>query len=304
MDSMHALSGERRSLLRAVESFAPQVIHGQSHGVARPLGLLGRRTGLPLLLTVHWRPQNVRAFRRLAPRLAGVIATTQDVREEMVNDCGVDRLRIRVIHNGVDVSGLFAREVPPILRSAVPVVGSLGPVEQMRGHEFFVRAAALLVSRGVAAQFLVAGEGAELPDVRRLVASLGLERHVTLVTGFSTYADILDAIDVVVQNSLVDVSGFSMLEAMAHGRPVVSFSTGTACETIEDHRTGLLVPKGDVKALAEAIRQLLADADTARQMGEDARKSVAEKFDIRAIAGQTLQYYSDALTGWAEAQKP
>lgn len=304
VERVSPLFGERKGFLKAVDGFSPELVHAQSFRVAGPLKLLSRRSDLPLVLTIHWRPESTRAFRRLSRRLAGIIATTQDVREEVVNKCGIERGKIRVIHNGIDVDRLACRDIPAIFRSRAPVVGSLGPIEEMRGHELFVRAASILVRRGTAAQFVIAGEGAELPGLRKLVGSLGLERCVTLATDFSAYEDILDALDVVVQNALVDVSGFSILEAMGHGRPVVAFNTGTACEIVEDKKTGLLVPKGDVKALAGAIQQLLNDVQMARHMGENARQTVKDKFNIQTIARQTLDYYRDILSAEAPLGGP
>jgi len=295
-------SGERKAFRAAVEEYGPAIVHGQSFHVAGALNLLSRQSSFPLLLTVHWRPPDKRSLRRLGRAVAGIIATTQDVREEMVNQFGVPRQKIRVIHNGIDIERLESRPVQPIFGSHVPVVGSLGPVEEMRGHELFVRAAAVLVGRGVQAQFVVGGAGHELPGLRKLIGSLGLERHVTVSTDFASYEEILDALDIVVQNSLVDVSGFSILEAMGHGRPVVAFNTGTACEMVEEKRTGLLVPKGDVPALADAVQYLLSDVSMARQMGESARKVVAERFNIRAIARQTLKYYRDVLADWRRSE--
>ena len=294
---------ERKAFLAAVEGFKPQLVHAQSFRVAGCLRALRRADRLPLLLTMHWRPGNARAMRRLSRELAGLIATTQAVREELVNECGVPRSKVKVIHNGINVERLPAEEECPIFRGQVPVVGSLGPVEEMRGHELFVRAAATLVNRGVQAQFVVAGAGTELPGLRKLVGSLGLERCVTISTDFSSYRDVLDALDVVVQSSQVDVSGFSILEAMGYGRPVVAFNTGTACEMIDDKKTGLLVPKGDVPALADAVQYLLSDANVARQMGANARRSVGARFNIRSIARETLHYYDDVLAAWARAEQ-
>jgi glycosyltransferase involved in cell wall biosynthesis len=77
---------------------------------------------------------------------------------------------------------------------------------------------------------------------------------------------------------------------------VVAFNTGTACEMVEDKKTGLLVQKGDVPGLADAIQYLLSDVSVARQMGRNAQKAVAEKFNIRTIARQTLAYYRSILT--------
>ena len=288
--------GERRAFVAAVREFAPEIIHAQGFGVAGGLRRIGKDSAPPLVLTAHWVPGHSRRLRRLTRRLRGIIATTQDVREELVNDCGVARSKVRVIPNGIDVERLDEHEVPPIFSNVVPAVGSLGPIEEERGHELFVRAAAILVRKCPAVQFVIAGEGRELPSLTRLVASLGLDRAVTLARDLTAYEDVLDALDVVVQSSQVDVSGYSILEAMGHGRPVIAFNTGTACEIIEDRTTGLLIPKGDVAALASAIEMLIGNPNLARQMGQNARQSVRERFDARTLARQTLEYYADLLS--------
>ena len=143
--------------------------------------------------------------------------------------------------------------------------------------------------------FVVAGRGSALPELRKLVTRLGLERCVTLATDFAAYEDVLAAIDVVVQSSQVDVSGLSILEAMGHGRPVIAFNTGTACEIVEDGKTGLLVPKGNVTALAEAMERLVGSPDAARRMGEQARLTVKRKFNVRIVGRETLLYYAAIL---------
>lgn len=281
--------------LEAVERFAPQIVHAQSYRAADALKLLSKETKLPLVLTLHGMPESPRALRKLSRHLAGIVATTQSVREGLVNQCKVDRRKIEVVHNGIDVNALQEHQVPPIFQGDSPVVGSLGPVEELRGHELFVQAASVLIRSKTDAQFVIAGQGQELPRVRKLIGDLGLERCVTLVTEFASYDDVLGAIDIVVQSSQVDVSGFSILEAMGHGRPVVAFNTGTACEIVEDSRTGLLVPKGDVQGLAEAIRRLISDREMARRMGQEARQAVAEHFNIRLNARRTLQCYGEVL---------
>ena len=124
---------------------------------------------------------------------------------------------------------------------------------------------------------------------------------MTIATDFAEYEEVLGALDVVVQSSLVDVSGFSILEAMGYQRPVIAFNTGTACEMIEDSRTGLLVPKGDAEALAKAIRSLITDKERARQMGRAARESVRQSFNVRTLARDTLRVYGEVLSGRASS---
>ncbi len=295
LEGMRLHFAEQGKFLDAVGGFAPQLVHGHTLRVAGMMGLLSRRAPLPLVLTLHWLPHGGRHVRAVSRCLSGVIATTQSVREGLVNRCGVEKQKVKVIANGIDLERLAGHDMPPIFRSEVPAVGSLGPIESQRGHELFVQAAARLVADGARAQFVVAGQGDELPGIRKLVRDLGLQHDVTIAPDFATYVDVLGALDVVVQSSQVDVSGVSILEAMACGRPVVAFNTGTACELVEDGRTGVLVPKGDVDALADAIARLMADQDEARQMALNAQEAVRQRYDIRAVAAETLAYYRSVL---------
>jgi len=292
---LHLMEGKR--FIRAVQDFNPQVVHVQSVAVAAGGRSLRRQLSAPIVLTVHSRPKKSRKFRKACRQAGGIIVTSQSLREELVNRAGVDKSKIRVITNGIDVEHLTSRRVRPIFSSQVPVVGSVGPAEQQRGHELFIEAAARLIRSGVDCQFVVAGKGDQVPALRRLMHKLGLESRMTFVEDFSSYEEVLDAFDVVVQSSLVDVSGFSILESMAQGRPVIAFNTGTACDIIEDQKSGFLVPRGDVDAIAAAIRRSTEDRELARQVGMCARERVRANHDIRAIADQILDFYAHLVAG-------
>jgi glycosyltransferase involved in cell wall biosynthesis len=169
-------------------------------------------------------------------------------------------------------------------------------VEEKRGHELFIRAVSRLVREGVDAHFVVAGMGAEVPGIRKLVKQCGLEEYVTMACDLSAYDDVLDALDVVVQASQVDVSGYSILFPMAYRRAVIAFNTGTACEMVKDGKTGLLVPKGDADALAGAIRNLIEEPSRAHELARQAHLLVRQRHDIHDITRQTIQYYSQVLS--------
>jgi len=289
--------GERDRLVQRLGEFSPQVVHALTVQLASMLANMPEAVRVPIVLTVHGHPAKPRAFRSATARVSGVIATSQDVREGLVNKCRVEKDRIVFIPNGVDVVSLTRKAIRPIFTGKVPVVGSVGPVETARGHELFVRAASRLTSIGRVMHFVVAGEGRQLPGLRKLSRELGIDGSLTFVSDFWAYEDVLDALDIVVQSSQVDVSGFSILDAMAHGRPVIAFNTGTACEIVEDGRTGLLIPRENIQLLAEAITRLVEDRQLAVQMGAAARDRVAERFDIRHVADMTLQYYHRLLSG-------
>jgi hypothetical protein len=75
----------------------------------------------------------------------------------------------------------------------------------------------------------------------------------------------------------------TVLEAMAHGKPVVATAVGGTPEVVVEGETGLLVPPGDPERLAAAIRSVLDDRELARRMGEAGRIRVAERFSVEAM---------------------
>ena len=82
-----------------------------------------------------------------------------------------------------------------------------------------------------------------------------------------------------------------LLEAMAHGRPVVASAVGGIPELVEDGVTGYLVEPGDVAGLRAAIEKVLADPALRRRMGQAARERVAERCSWDRVTAATLDAY-------------
>jgi glycosyltransferase involved in cell wall biosynthesis len=89
--------------------------------------------------------------------------------------------------------------------------------------------------------------------------------------------------------------GVVVLEAMTCGRPVIASRAGGLAEIVIDGETGLLVPPGDSRALATALRQLLTDQDLRQKMGL-AGKHRAEEFRASAIVPRVEEVYRSLLT--------
>lgn len=80
---------------------------------------------------------------------------------------------------------------------------------------------------------------------------------------------------------------------MAAGRPVIASRVGGLPEMVEDGRTGLLVPPGDARAVAEALRRMLPDPAAARRMGAAARARFLDQFHVDRMVEQTALIYRD-----------
>jgi glycosyltransferase involved in cell wall biosynthesis len=107
--------------------------------------------------------------------------------------------------------------------------------------------------------------------------------------------DILRASDVFVLSSDYEGNPLSVLEAMAAGLPVISTAVGGVPELVQHGTTGLLVPAGDACSLAEAIAQLGCDPARRAAMGNAARQTARERFDVRVMSLAYATLYQQLL---------
>ena len=180
------------------------------------------------------------------------------------------------------------------------LVGTVGEINQLKGHEDFVRAAAKLAESFPDLHFIIAGEDSSaqkehLSSLQLLIAELGLEKRIHHFGWLDDIAELYCALDVFVSASHSESFGLAMAEAMASGTPVVATATDGAGEIIEDGVTGLLVPIGDADSLAESLAGLLEDEHRLATLAEAARKSVGERFSLERMVIATEQVYREAF---------
>ena len=174
------------------------------------------------------------------------------------------------------------------------VVTHIGRFAFQKNHALLVEAFAQV--RADAPLYLLLVGGGELENaVREQVAGLGLQGRVRFLGIRADVADILRASDVFVLSSRVEGNLMSVMEAMAAGLPVVSTAVGGVPELVRAGVTGLLVPAGDACSLAEAIAQLGCDPARRAAMGNAARQTARERFDVRVMSLAYATLYQQLL---------
>jgi glycosyltransferase involved in cell wall biosynthesis len=263
------------SMIRAVRRTAGRddVVH--AHWLAAgAVCVLARR---PFVLTLHGsgtagRFADLELARRF-PRLFGAIVRRARVvicvsaaLGEAARACGARD--VRVIPNGVRIPASVVPEAEP---AEVLFAGRLSPE---KGIEELVAATAGM-------NLVVAGDG----PLRHLVPNgLGFVPHDELER-------LYDRAAVVVLPSYREGLPLCVIEAMAHGRPVVATNVGGIPELVEDGVTGLLVEPGDVNGLRAAVERLLADPRLRRRMGRAGRERIIERCSLEAVTAATLDVY-------------
>jgi glycosyltransferase involved in cell wall biosynthesis len=176
-------------------------------------------------------------------------------------------------------------------------------LEQYKGIDVLLRALALVQSRGSAVTALILGDGAERAALEALARSLDL-RHVEFVGAVPPEAvsPALLAADLMVLPSRGEGLPLAIVEAMAHGRPVLATRVGGNAEVVVEGVTGLLVDPERPYALADAIVELAASPERLQAMGAAARRAWAEgAWSPIHVVAQARALYAQAAARFAGA---
>lgn len=173
-----------------------------------------------------------------------------------------------------------------------PLVLSVAALEQSKGGADLIRAARLLVDRGIAATFAIAGEGPERERLTALVAELGLEDSVQLLGARGDCGSLLEIADVYCLPSHTEGVPAILLEALAAGLPSVATRVGGVPDLIAHGHSGLLVDPAEPQSLARALARVLQHPAFAEHLSRGALE-VARAHSPRACARGYAELYRE-----------
>jgi glycosyltransferase involved in cell wall biosynthesis len=277
-----------------------------------------RAAGVPAVIAsirdtgVYLSPLQKRA-QQLVCRLADVVLVNAEAIKQSLITEGHAPDRIYVIRNGISPAAFVERTHDMGLRDElgipadVPIVGMLARLNQLKGVDEFLDAAAKVASRVPEVRFLLIGDSVPMPDrrsvtngsycdaLRERARELGIADRLVF-TGFRLDVPrLLTQCAVSVLPSHSEGLSNTLLESMAAGVPVVATNVGGNPEVVQEGRTGFLVPVKNADALAERICRVLHDRGLAARLGESGRRRAAEQFSIDRMLRDTERLYQHLL---------
>jgi glycosyltransferase involved in cell wall biosynthesis len=247
-----------------------------------------QEASLPIGLVVRVQESAVPFVYRHTPFLAISESTRDDLAAR-----GIDPSRIHVVRCGLTQEDYEV--ITPPERRVDPVVVFLGRLRKYKGAQHAIRAMALVLRDVPGARLDVVGDGPYRPALERLTASLGLAERVRFLGALPhrRKVEALNAAQVGVMPSPKEGWGLTVIEGNACGVPVVASRSPGLVESVRDGETGILVPHGDVAAIAGAVVRLLSDRGLRLRMA-DAAIAWARTFDWETC-------YRDSRAVMAEA---
>lgn len=233
---------------------------------------------------------------RIWRRADSVIAISRAVRDWLVIERGIASTKVQVIHYGIESERFEAPGANPRCEWGLenrPIIGAIGRLDPVKGHDVLVRAMVDVVQRVPGAVLVIGGydPGGNGKRIRALACQLGIENSVRLLGFQSDVPSFLRALDVFAFPSRSEGFGQAVVEAMAAGCPVVATRMAPLTEIIVERETGLFAEIDDHVGFAGAICELLGDRELARSMGRKGQERVRAAFTAERMARETLALY-------------
>lgn len=282
-------------------------IHANKYFSTDVGAMIAKFKNTPLVYSPHAGTFGASLFGRIHNQTLGRIALDADVivcvsehEKSLIEASGVKIKRFEVIPNGVDVGKYGRYQVSqndqrplPKLTKGESLVLYVGRLSSHKGIETLISAAPLVLEKIPEAKFVVAGpkdRGWKMEDGRWKV-----EDRVVFTGEVSEGEKIalMQKASVFVLPSRSEAFGITVIEAMAAGCPVVVSNIPALTEVVEHEKTGLVFPINDEKALASQIVKLLSDQNLSRQLSQNAKEKVSEKYDWEKIIDRLEKIYSE-----------
>ena len=243
--------------------------------------------------------------KKLMNRSDALIAVSNYTVDELTKLYGIDKKKIHVIYNGVDIQKFKPRPDRAELRREFgledkkKIVLFVGRLYHRKGLEILLRSIPQVLKEFNDVEYVISGKGFKEKEesLRKLAKQLDIEDHLKFL-GYvpdEKLPNLYSASDIFVLPAIYENFPFAILEAQSTGLPVISTKVGGIPEFLVDNENGFLIDPGDSAQLTQRVLALLQDPKLAKEMGMRGRKLIEEKFDWHLISSQVIDLYHKLL---------
>ena len=265
--------------------------------------IVGRLSGCRVISTLHNEPpkdNQKRSYKlgwleRITARYLAnhLVAVSNRVRTMHIKEWHIPEEKISTIYNGIDMQEYL--KIPEDAGQNNPdtefVITNVAKLSVQKAQHLLLEAAKLVLEQKPNVRFMIVGRGPLEQQLKEQAEALGIAGRVTFTGLRRDIPAILSQSDIFVLSSLWEGLPISALEAMAAARAVVLTDVGGNSELVEHGTNGLIVPPGDVPALANTLLSLINDSSYRLSLGKAARSHVQREFNIDFAAKQYETLY-------------
>jgi len=279
------------------------IIHAHTR-VTQVLGtMLSKKLKIPLITTCHgfFKPK---FHRKKIPCWGNrVVAISKGVKDHLINDFNIKENNISLVHSGINVDN--AKECSSQQKEEIKskfniskdnyVVGTISRFSDVKGLDYLLKAAQIILKDKDNFVFLLIGAGKEEEKLKEISKELGIQDKVRFITSFQDSKKFFSVMDVFVMPSIQEGLGLAILEAQLHKVPVVASNVGGIPEIVRHNSTGILIEPKDQHSLAQAILQLKNDNNLRSSIIEKAYQMVISDFSLKQMAERIENIYKELV---------
>ncbi len=294
-----------KKLKKVIVEFKPDIVHAH---YATSYGMLGVLSKFEPFVVSVWGADvydfpkksflHKKTFSKIVNSATQICSTSNCMKDEILLYTGKS---IEVVPFGVDVDSLRKLIVPYLSKEEI-TIGTIKSLEPKYGIDYLIKAFDLVVKQFPMRKLklVIVGDGSYKAEYIDLAKSLGISTLIEF-TGKVPHAQVIDylaKIDVFVSLSVLDSESFgvSLVEAMAASKPIIASDVAGFKEVLGDELNGLIVPRRNENAAAEAITKLISDSNLAKNKGINAQLRAEKLYNWQSNINQMITIYERLLS--------
>jgi glycosyltransferase involved in cell wall biosynthesis len=290
------------TFVRMLRAEKPAIFHASLHWpLAGSAGFLAAYlAGVPVkIATVQlfveqaWSQALILRQRIVSTMVDRYLAVSNGMARDLARVFKIPPHKLTVVFDGIKIERFEhpPNATPDLSGATRPIVMTVARLDRQKGQTFLLQAAALVPE----ATFVLVGDGPDRAMLEQQARQLNVADRVIFLGTRQDLPELLASCDLFVLPSLYEGLPLAVMDAMAAGKPVIGTTVTGTEQIIKDHETGILVPPGQPRPLADAIRLLLSDPQLALTLACAGQKRVREEFSAEAMVHGVTQVYEELL---------
>jgi glycosyltransferase involved in cell wall biosynthesis len=306
-DSGHARARVKHALVELMRRERIDLLHSHLYHANYIGRLAAKKLGIPCVVSIQNTYNNPKLHRRMLNwwlsrrHTAAIIAGSGQIREDIIRYDHVRPELVEVIPNSVDLSRSESSlnhkdaRVRLGLDGNAFILGTIGRLEEQKGHRFLLDSMNQLRSQGLNVVLLLIGAGREELALKEQAKRLNLDDSVRFLGMRDDLGDLFKAMDLFVMPSLWEGLSLAMLSAMAAGLAVVSTDVGGVREVLGENERGFVVQPRDSDCLAAQIQWCYLHPEVSSKVAKSGSNYVRENYSDNAMVGRLESIYQRIL---------
>jgi glycosyltransferase involved in cell wall biosynthesis len=221
-----------------------------------------------------------------------IICVSNDIKNRFTNLIGIKDEILTVIHNGINIPA----EDKVLNHDRIFRIGTAGRLFPVKDYPLFIKIAQIILVNNPNVQFLLAGDGPDRNCLQELVDKDQISKNFKFLGHVESMDSFYGRLDLYLNTSIHEGISMSVLEAMAHGVPIIAPKTGGLCEILEDAKSGCLINSREPEEFADVCINLIKNRKLYRNLSLGARNRAKTAFSAEHMADSYYRLYKELLS--------